>query len=354
VKYDVTDPQIAPDGFLVRANFSFSADTSCANTWRYLRATEKIAEAAAAGGADVAAILRIARDLATRAVDPYPLPYEGAPPLDPGAIGFVETANTINRSSTASFGVIRGVLPGEDPLLSTFYAGLGQPVVGIVLPFWVGAGPTPEFVDGELGSPFCNIALERTNTCYNHHLFRTWLNTFFLVHSDGLDGYLVRVEEIESWLIPEVEMQLQDWYENGFRDSIATIVEHELAELAYAEYQAPVSPPTDVDESWMQIPRALTCWPNPMRDATLLRIDGRAAAAVGTTIEICDVTGRIVRRLRGVGGARRHDPASPGAIDHLIRWDGRDRQGRPVAPGVYFLRLPNARGVENGSVIVAR
>jgi len=48
------------------------------------------------------------------------------------------------------------------------------------------------------------------------------------------------------------------------------------------------------------------------------------------TLEIYDITGRVVRHL-----AERVFPAGT----HTSRWDERDDAGRPVARGVYFLRL---------------
>jgi len=62
-------------------------------------------------------------------------------------------------------------------------------------------------------------------------------------------------------------------------------------------------------------------------------------------VEIADATGRIVRRL--FAGEQ-----SPG--DHTITWDGLDSQSRPVVPGVYFLHVRSARGLEVSKIIVAR
>jgi hypothetical protein len=68
--------------------------------------------------------------------------------------------------------------------------------------------------------------------------------------------------------------------------------------------------------------------PNPYRTQTLLRF---AADTPGhSTVAIFDVSGRLVRELH-------HDILQPG--NQVIAWDGRDRTGTPVPPGVYFAHL---------------
>jgi flagellar hook assembly protein FlgD len=60
---------------------------------------------------------------------------------------------------------------------------------------------------------------------------------------------------------------------------------------------------------------------------------------------VLDVSGRRVRILV--------DELRP-AGRHRARWDGRDHDGRPVADGVYFLRLAAAGEVVTGKVAKLR
>jgi len=74
--------------------------------------------------------------------------------------------------------------------------------------------------------------------------------------------------------------------------------------------------------------------PNPFRGAT--RIPVTAPAGVSITVEILDVTGRLVRAL----------PVVPGQTAAI--WDGRTAEGGPAPAGAYFYRLggrPDARRV---------
>lgn len=69
-------------------------------------------------------------------------------------------------------------------------------------------------------------------------------------------------------------------------------------------------------------------FPNPARGPVTLSYELPDSAA-SVELLILSVDGRVVRRLEGA-------PGSGG--EHLVRWDGTDGSGRPVAPGVYLVR----------------
>jgi len=69
--------------------------------------------------------------------------------------------------------------------------------------------------------------------------------------------------------------------------------------------------------------------PNPFRSSTWVELHG-----VGDfEIEVYDVGGRMVRALRA------------GAAAEGVAWDGRDAAGRPVATGIYVLRVRDGQRV---------
>jgi hypothetical protein len=103
---------------------------------------------------------------------------------------------------------------------------------------------------------------------------------------------------------------------------------------------------TDVTEAPpVDSPRTagLALFPNPLRGAGT--VAWRLAAPGLLTVDLFDVRGARVRRLF------EGSTATPsGAID----FDGRDERGRPLPPGVYFLRLASAGGEETQRVVVQR
>ncbi|MEZ4386256.1 MAG: M14 family zinc carboxypeptidase [Candidatus Krumholzibacteriia bacterium] len=79
----------------------------------------------------------------------------------------------------------------------------------------------------------------------------------------------------------------------------------------------------------------LSAVPNPFNPLTSVRF--RLAAGGATQMGVFDLRGRLVKSL-----VREVLPAG----EHAVRWNGRDALGRPVASGVYFVRLLTPEGQE--------
>jgi hypothetical protein len=84
-------------------------------------------------------------------------------------------------------------------------------------------------------------------------------------------------------------------------------------------------------------------YPNPAHSGADLAFELGGPGVV--TAEVLDVGGRRVCALSG--GA-----FPPGR--HVVRWDGRDGAGHPVAGGVYFVRVRTAGALETRRVCVVR
>jgi hypothetical protein len=93
-------------------------------------------------------------------------------------------------------------------------------------------------------------------------------------------------------------------------------------------------------------PMALTLrqnYPNPFNPVTTIVFTLPSAGHV--RLEVFDVGGRFVQRL--VDEWRSRDR-------HEIRWDGRDREGRRLASGVYFYRLTTPEGSITRKAVLLR
>lgn len=86
--------------------------------------------------------------------------------------------------------------------------------------------------------------------------------------------------------------------------------------------------------------------PRPNPTALGAAVEVELNAEVRTTVAVFDIGGRVVRVLFG-------DRALE-AGRHTVAWDGRDAAGRPVAAGVYFLRVATPGGDKVRRVAVAR
>jgi flagellar hook assembly protein FlgD len=87
-----------------------------------------------------------------------------------------------------------------------------------------------------------------------------------------------------------------------------------------------------------------TAAPNPSTDRTTIRFDLPETTPV--SLDIYDVSGRLVRRLAGgeaMAGGR-----------YAFDWDGRNHQGDPVAGGVYMIRLVTRPGGDDARTVTSK
>lgn len=94
---------------------------------------------------------------------------------------------------------------------------------------------------------------------------------------------------------------------------------------------SPVGDPRPGSELLPLVTRLNEAYPNPFNPRTTIKYDLRRPGAV--SLAVFDVAGRLVRRLVD-------EPKEAGR--HEAVWTGLDRQDRPAAAGVYFIRLKTA------------
>jgi hypothetical protein len=212
-KFDANDPEAVPLGFIVRANFAMTAvDTSKSyGKVRYKRANKLFEKFVKEKSLNHKTILQyIARDLVNEQTNPYPLPYEGQQDGKPA--GFIRTYHSINRFRTASCGVFHGVVPGENPLLTSMWIILGEPICGIAVPLWVAAGSVPSAFDGEPTSKLNDLIQQLEMQAYPDTILKRYLDTTALVNKNS-DGLLPRLLKIEDEILLITQQKIKNWNE---------------------------------------------------------------------------------------------------------------------------------------------
>lgn len=230
VRYDADDPDDAPNGILVRSNYSYAGDsTGWHGVYRHDRAKALIEAAASGDTLDVHYMCRtVARDLRTSdSHDPYPLPYEGQHGGLP--CGWIYFCGGISNRYTVSTCVVEGVSPGENPLLATFWAFPMATEFGVALPFWVAAGTTPPQVNGDATAPLCDEGLRLKALALNG----SNLYTYMLV--DGYGGGLHNTTfPLEDSIFAHADSALACWRTVGSPDPAAmTALTAQFAGLAH-------------------------------------------------------------------------------------------------------------------------
>jgi hypothetical protein len=221
VKFDANDPKVAPEGIIVRSNFSCTGQKfECPppsdklgeiySAERYKRAASILLPEA--GKVDVKLLLKAcARDLSDAEGNPHPGSVNGAAGDLPD---FIPTKNTISRTTTVSWAVFHGVKAGENPLLTTMWVGLGDPKFSSAVPCWVATASVAQELtspDKKGAAPICQAVNDLRERFYTKD------------ESKGLDG--VRTEGLEKiwqtlWpledeLVERTAAKLATWRETG-------------------------------------------------------------------------------------------------------------------------------------------
>ena len=215
VKFDVNDPQIAPDGYLMRTNFGTTGNHKLdQGVERYQAITEFMAEACKAGNLEhdylITHISRYLKHGVTK-LDMYDFMPESED--DERYFPFHDY---IVRHSTASVILVQGVRPGELPLNTVSWTIIGWPLTTIAMPLTLlPSGKLPALVtdDGTGHSRLNEMGLElksRVFTLTQGNNTQFYGNLAPLFNKQGT-GILQRILPIEEEVMHRGEDALADW-----------------------------------------------------------------------------------------------------------------------------------------------
>jgi len=157
-RFDAAD---APEGFLVRGNYSHSGTKGKGTGYlRESRAQDLIAGLHQKGRLSERSLLEeVARDTANPRIDSFP---------DRAQTRYAYVGDSICRNGisngTANAFVVRGVRGGEDPGRSRAWVILGNPITGVGVPLWAHVAQVPTELAGKEEQTALHQAFERVRT----------------------------------------------------------------------------------------------------------------------------------------------------------------------------------------------
>jgi hypothetical protein len=236
-KFDSRDPRIAPFGTIVRTNFAFTSPDllNGGGFIRFERISHIIEAARGANRIDARFILQeAARDLVSEKLHSYPLTRPL--PEDPAEPLFVNTNDTINRNSTASTIVFEGAPSPEKAHLATMWVILGQPVAGVAVPVWSGAGRVPAPTAGPATAPLSDFA--RALAAYLYPDRRGHLPQYLSIdrlRTYGGEGAPAKLLRVENEVMARTAAKLAEWEKK--RPAAAEMAEFQESAAVFA-YEA--------------------------------------------------------------------------------------------------------------------
>ncbi len=223
VKFDANDPKQAPNGYLIRTNYSISGEYGKGGGYtRYRTADGVFYQAAGNNDFDVMTILQGASRNLTHSLTKENLwNYRDIPA---GTPKYVCLKDFIPRSGSASSIVIQGVKKDDAPALTTMWAVVGFPLTSVCIPLWLNTKQQlPRLVQYDPGlkdSPICHAALEFKKDVYAYRLgshSKYYINVNALLNADG-KGYLQKLKPLEDRIYAKALSITQQWYAKGKRD----------------------------------------------------------------------------------------------------------------------------------------
>lgn len=207
-KFDVNDPDVAPDGYLIRSNFSYSGDMERGHGYiRYDTATELFEERFNDGKLSARFILTDAtRSLKHSRTGVDLRDHELQPE---GTTQFHFFRDFIPRFTSASSIVVRGVQPGESAGYTTMFTILGFPLSAVTVPLWVaGENEFPGYLKANESdtAPLSDASLRLKAECFPivRGSGRDYINMNALLNSEQT-GILQRLPELEEEIFSREE-----------------------------------------------------------------------------------------------------------------------------------------------------
>ena len=218
-KYDVTDLETAPEGYLIRTNFSMSGTDQKGYGFIRHGVTSELFSKQKSISVDFilqSATRNLKHGLLKKDLRSDPLP------LDRDDEEYVHFQDYVVRTSSASTLLIQGVLPSEDPQLTTLWTVLGWQPVTLVTPVWVKSDALlPDLVKSINGAPapINAAAMRLKKTCFPvkmgngpDYLLRSQLS------NQSGTGLMDIILPAENKIIEKTKAMQTKWRKKGLRE----------------------------------------------------------------------------------------------------------------------------------------
>jgi hypothetical protein len=208
IKIDANDPSVAPYGYIIRTNFSFTGKIGVGGGYIRYQTTEKLLyNAVSTNNLDVKYVIqKVFRSLENTLSNTN---LENFGHLNQTNNKIYPFTDFIPRYSTSSAVLVQGVKTSESPLLATIWSVVGFPLTSLAIPLWLEGGDNlPEIVayNADIkNSPICKASLSFKEKCFPSVFGKNeanYINVTKLLNSDN-SGYIQKITSIENKILEE-------------------------------------------------------------------------------------------------------------------------------------------------------
>ncbi len=219
IKIDVNNIDTAPNGYIIRTNYSETGDEDEGYGYiRHAQAEDLFNDAKESKSFSAEFLAKnISRCLRHSLTGEDLTAVE---PLDESEQKFVHFEDFIPRNSSVTTVVIEGVAEGESADLTTMWTTLGFQLCSVSVPVWVAAGnnlPAILTADESGEAPLCNKALQLKEKCFpiKRGSGRRYLNLTALFNKQNT-GILQKLKPVEEKIKEQAGIVSEGWLTNGF------------------------------------------------------------------------------------------------------------------------------------------
>lgn len=212
-KFDANDPATAPDGYLIRTNFSFDGrKDDGAGYIRFETASSIFGNAFKSNSINHEFILQNVPRCLKHSLTGIDLTENLPESISKKKM--YAFRDFIPRFSTASVVLIQGIKESENPALTTMWTIMGFPLSSVAIPVWINEKnilPKMLAADTSGAAPLCNMALELKNKMFpvKRGNGEDYINLSAVMNKEGT-GILQKVIPIENEIIKKGNELLTD------------------------------------------------------------------------------------------------------------------------------------------------
>ncbi|MFO7526045.1 MAG: hypothetical protein R6W68_11385 [Ignavibacteriaceae bacterium] len=222
IKYDVNDPDVAPEGYLIRTNYSFAGNENKGFGYiRYATAAGLFENQTKDGKISFEFLIK---DVPRCLVHSFTNTYlaENIPESIDDTV-YVYFRDYIPRYSTSAAIVVQGIKENESPSLTTMWTILGFPLTSVIVPLWItddGSLPSILIADETGNAPLCNLALQLKDKVFSsqNDARENYLNISALMNKEN-SGVYQKLIPIEEQIMMRTKEILEQWRESGMKFS---------------------------------------------------------------------------------------------------------------------------------------